>query len=322
MSSPSDKSDSSLRHPIAVVSERTGLSQDILRMWERRYGAVSPTRNAGGERLYSDADVARLRLLDAAVAAGRRISRVAGLSTPELEALVADDRAAQSSRVSGAPAARDAPPNALVEAALDRARALDARGLDEMLRRGAAVAGAPAFLEETIAPLLVRIGEMWHAGRISIGAEHVASAVIEAFTADVMRSLTAPGAARSVVVATPAGSRHVMGASLVAAAAAAEGWNVIFLGGDLPVAEIARAAAESGARAVALSVVYAADAADLVAQLRLLRERLAADVALIVGGRAVLPHARALSRSGLIVGETLDSLRSALRGVSEGTARA
>src|SRR5687768_11395483 len=87
------------RHPIAVVSERTGLSQDILRVWERRYGAVSPTRTESGERLYSDADVARLRLLDAAVAAGRRISRVATLSTTELEALIADDRDAESRRV-------------------------------------------------------------------------------------------------------------------------------------------------------------------------------------------------------------------------------
>ena len=51
------------RHPIAVVSERTGLSQDVLRIWERRYRAVAPTRTAGGERLYSDADVERLRLI-------------------------------------------------------------------------------------------------------------------------------------------------------------------------------------------------------------------------------------------------------------------
>ena len=50
-------------HPITVVSERTGLSQDVLRVWERRYGAVQPVRGPGGQRLYTDADIARLRLL-------------------------------------------------------------------------------------------------------------------------------------------------------------------------------------------------------------------------------------------------------------------
>ena len=282
-------------------------------MWERRYGAVSPTRTAGGERLYSDADVARLRLLDAAVAAGRRISRVAGLSTSELEALIAEDRAAESSRGPVSLAASGAQPNAVVDAALDRVRALDARGLDELLRRGAAVAGAPAFLEDSVAPLLRRIGDLWHAGKISIAAEHVASAVIESFVADVTRSLAVSDAAPSVLVATPAGSRHVMGASLVAAAAAAEGWNVIFLGGDLPVDEIVRTAMDGDVRAVAVSVVYAADAADMLAQLRLLREQLPPEVTLLAGGRAVMPHARALSRNGVEIGESLDALRQGLR---------
>ena len=66
------------RHPIAVVAERTGLSIDVLRVWERRYSAVLPGRGPGGQRLYADADVERLRLLDAAVQGGRRIGAVLG----------------------------------------------------------------------------------------------------------------------------------------------------------------------------------------------------------------------------------------------------
>ena len=301
------------RHPIAVVSERTGLSQDILRVWERRYGAVSPTRAESGERLYSDADIARLRLLDAAVAAGRRIGRVATLSTTELEALIADDRAAESRRVPVPTAAAIDSAEALTETALDRIRQLDARGLGELLRRGAAKTGAPPFLEQVVAPLLRRIGDLWHAGELSIAAEHVASATIEAFIADTTRALVPSQGAPSLLVATPAGSRHVLGASLVAAVAATEGWDVVFLGGDLPVAEIARAAVERGVRAVAVSVVYAGNATELLAQLRTLREQLPPNVALLAGGRAVLPHGRALSRSGVEIGETLDALRDSLR---------
>ena len=60
-------------HPIAVAAERTGLTQDVLRVWERRYGAVKPKRGANGQRVYTDADLEQLRLLHAATHAGRSI---------------------------------------------------------------------------------------------------------------------------------------------------------------------------------------------------------------------------------------------------------
>ncbi|MEO9019251.1 MAG: MerR family transcriptional regulator, partial [Gemmatimonadaceae bacterium] len=91
------------RHPISVVSARTGLSHDILRVWERRYAAVLPSRRTGGQRLYTDSDVERLSILHAATQGGRSISSVAGLSTEALTALVGEDIAARE-RLSAAPA--------------------------------------------------------------------------------------------------------------------------------------------------------------------------------------------------------------------------
>jgi DNA-binding transcriptional MerR regulator len=236
------------RHPIAVVSERTGLSHDVLRIWERRYRAVTPTRTSGGERLYSDADVERLRLLDAAVAAGRRIGRVATLPTSDLAELVAGDRAAKDrSAVEAAPGV-DAD-KSFIETALDRIQTLDARGLDELLRRSAAVLGTPAFLEQSVVPLLRDIGDHWHSGRLSIAEEHMASAIIEAFIVAAIQTMAVPDGAPLVLVATPVGSRHV-----------------------------------------------------------------------IVGGRAVLPRARALERIGIAVGETIDGVGTILHNLP-GTSR-
>lgn len=80
------------RHPIGVVSARTGIPQDLLRAWEKRYDAVVPGRGATGRRLYTDADIDKLRLLKRAVATGRRISDVAALSLEELKALTQEDR--------------------------------------------------------------------------------------------------------------------------------------------------------------------------------------------------------------------------------------
>ena len=306
------------RHPIAVVSERTGLSQDILRIWERRYRAVAPTRTAGGERLYSDADVERLRLLDAAVTAGRRIGRVAALPTSGLAELVADDRAAKD-RGGAARASSDAD-TTFIETALQRVRNLDARGLDDLLRRNAAVIGTPAFLEQSVVALLREIGDRWHNGRLSIAEEHMASAVIEAFLVAAIQTMAVPDGAPSVLVGTLPGSRHVIAAALVAAAASAAGWRPVFLGGDLPAVEVARAAIAGSALAVAISIVYADDIGQTLGELRQLRERLPANVAVIVGGRAVTPHARALERAGIEVGETIDAVRTILHDLA-GTSR-
>ena len=65
------------RHPMRVVTRRTGLSADLLRAWERRHEVVKPSRSMGGRRLYSDDDIERLRLLYRATLAGRSIGQVA-----------------------------------------------------------------------------------------------------------------------------------------------------------------------------------------------------------------------------------------------------
>src|SRR5215213_3572133 len=81
------------RHPIGVVARRTGLKPDLIRAWERRYGAVEPGRTETRRRFYSDADIERLLLLRRVVNTGRGISQVAGLPNEELEALVAAEPA-------------------------------------------------------------------------------------------------------------------------------------------------------------------------------------------------------------------------------------
>ena len=72
------------RHPMGAVAQRTGLSSDVIRAWERRYGVVSPERSSGGHRLYSDADVEKLRLLHRLTLAGRQIGGLVQLEQSAL----------------------------------------------------------------------------------------------------------------------------------------------------------------------------------------------------------------------------------------------
>ena len=318
MKAPPEPGTTRSGHPIAIVAERTGLSQDVLRVWERRYDAVQPLRGPGGQRYYSDADIERLSLLRAATHAGRGIGQVARLPTDVIAALVADDNAARERR---------APPAAVVSVAVDTiesalalARSLDAQGLDEMLRRAVAALGVSPFIETVAGPLLRRVGDEWHAGRLTPAPEHLVSSILHDIVAATMRSFPQrPGAPR-VLVATPAGDRHVIGAALVGAAAAVEGWSVLYLGSDLPAREIADAARAAGAQVVALSVVYVDDPARVLGELRTLRSLLPRAVWILAGGGGAGALGAELAAMDVVVEGSIPGLVARLRRIGSAVA--
>jgi DNA-binding transcriptional MerR regulator/methylmalonyl-CoA mutase cobalamin-binding subunit len=307
----SDKPRGAPRHPIAVVTERTGLSQDVLRVWERRYSAVSPARGPGGQRLYTDADIERFNLLQAATRAGRSISRVARLSTESLAAMVKEDAEARERRAPSTTAISEN--EDVVGSALALARALDPAALDATLRRATAVMGMPAFIDSVATPLLRRIGDEWHAGRMTPAQEHLVSSLLHDILAESIRSFAKRESSRRLLVATPAGERHAIGAALVGATAAVEGWDVLYLGPDLPADEIARAAVSAGVRLVALSVIYVENRDAVLDELRRLRSQLPRDIALIVGGGAASALASELSAIGVGVESSITGFMAELR---------
>jgi methylmalonyl-CoA mutase cobalamin-binding subunit len=171
----------------------------------------------------------------------------------------------------------------------------------------------PAFLDGLAAPLLRRMGEEWEAGRLTPAQERVATAIIHRVLEGAIQFLTAPYEAPSLLLATPAGERHVMGSVLAAAAAAAEGWRVTYLGPDLPAGEVAAAAIAVEARVVGVSVVYPRDRDDVLGELRTLRSRLPASVLLIAGGAGAAALASELRGAGIQVVQDLSELRATLR---------
>jgi MerR family transcriptional regulator, light-induced transcriptional regulator len=297
-------------HPIGVVAERTGLTPEVLRVWERRYGAVVPVRAAGGVRLYSDEDVVRLKLLRAATRAGRQIGQVALLPFEDLKRLVQEDQAEHAGRAVGQ---RDGGEEAVVAEALQLARALDGSGLESLLKRRAAIAGTQNFLHSVVGPFLRSIGDEWHSGRLSVGQEHLATRVVQRVVMTSLESLRPPPGAPVFIAAALSGDRHEMGVLLAAVTAASEGWDVVLLGADLPVLEIVAAARARDAAAVGISVVFveAPDRAQL--ELATLRAELPASTALLVGGSGSSALAADLKSSGAQVLGGLGDLRSALR---------
>jgi DNA-binding transcriptional MerR regulator/methylmalonyl-CoA mutase cobalamin-binding subunit len=263
------------RHPIGVVRERTGLSVQVLRAWERRYAVVRPVRSADGRRLYSDADVERLGLLQRASRAGRSVGTLVALSPGELRHMVHED--AERAR------RRPTLPGSYREKAMEAVADLAPERLELLLRRAIFSLGAVTFLEEVIAPLLEEIGDAWHAGRITVAHEHAASASLLQLLGWLARALEGSDAAPRVVLATPRGERHAFGAMMAAVVAAHDGWHVTWLGTDLPAADVAAAAEQGRGCIVALSST-ARGGGNLEREVAALRDLLPRHVTLLVGG--------------------------------------
>jgi DNA-binding transcriptional MerR regulator/methanogenic corrinoid protein MtbC1 len=304
---------------MGIVTRRTGLSAHLLRAWERRYEVVKPSRSEGGRRLYSDADIERLRLLYHATLAGRSIGQVAELSTEALTALVRLDAEADAKAELAGQGARGSElitPPATAGYLADCIRSverLDAPGLDATLRRAAVALPAAVLLDAVVVPLLERLGTRWREGTLRPVHGHLASAVLRRVLDRVIESASSPLGTANLVVATPAGQVHEFGALVVAAAAAAEGWRVTYLGADLPAEDIAEAAARTRARAAALSVVFPAGDAALGDELRRLRAVLPKDVTLVVGGAAASAYSEVLNEIGAEWLNDLEDFRAQLR---------
>jgi MerR family transcriptional regulator, light-induced transcriptional regulator len=303
------------RHPVRLVANRTGLSPHVLRAWERRYGVVAPHRSQGGQRLYSDQDVERLRRLRQLTTKGHSISRIATLSLPELERLEAEAPAAPS--MAPGEAVESSAAAELVAEALRAVRELDADELQGVLQRAAVTLGGPLFLDEVIGPAVEAVGDGWAGGSLSVAQEHMSSAVFRRVLEWLAGVYRVEGEQPRLVVATPPAQMHEIGALMVAACAAAEGWGITYLGPDLPVADLLAAARDTDARAVALSIVYSSNDETLLAAVRAARRGLPEGTPLLVGGAAASHLREPLEDLGAIVLHSLPELRARLRKLDE-----
>lgn len=302
------------RHPIGVVVQRTGLTSHVIRAWERRYSVVEPHRSEGGHRLYSDAEVERLRLLHRLTRGGRQIGQLAGLPTEELAELLRQDGVVEART---GPRPEDDPDTGrqaeeLGAAAWEAMKVFDADALGDALRRAALTLSVASFLDDFLLPLMDRVGEAWAHDELSPAHEHLASTVAGRVTGWLAGHFGSPATGPPLVVATLSGHRHELGALAAALVAASEGWRVRYLGPDLPASDIALAVRRTAARVVALSVVFPVDDPPTEVELRGLADALPPGTAVFVGGRASDRYAELLKELGFVRLDSFRSFRAAL----------
>lgn len=272
---------------IGALSKASGIPMDTLRTWERRYGFPAPHRTAGNQRLYPASTLERLFLIARALDLGHRAASVVPATAEALLRL--PGIAPTVPPVVTAPAAKaieDAPSATTGWLAQWMAcvQALDAAGLDQALRRSWSELGALAFLTQRTGPFLESVGEAWAVGAITVAHEHFASERLRDFLAGIWAPMAVENRGPTVLCTTLPGDQHVLGLHMVACVAALAGLRVVFLGADLPIVDIARAARQT-ALAVLVSVSSASDPAMSSAHLATLRRLLPQEIGILVGGR-------------------------------------
>jgi methanogenic corrinoid protein MtbC1 len=274
----------------------TGLSIDTLRAWERRHQAVTPVRDDRG-RVYTEADVARLRLLRGAVEHGHSIGRLAGLGDEQLRQLAAagQNAAAMSAVVS---ARRTSIDTAALTAAL---RAYDATAIDQQISRLASVLPPLELLRDLLMPVLAQVGDDWHRGTARVAHEHLMSSTMRTILGSLVRLYARPDAPTRLLFATLAGERHEIGTLGAAMLAASSGLGVAYLGPDLPAREIVESVRPAGAQVLVLGLTSTSTGEAKERELRTIVRDLPKDVELWAGGRGAARHAALISPRGLVL---------------------
>jgi DNA-binding transcriptional MerR regulator len=275
---------------IGELARRTGVSPEVLRAWEQRYGLLRPERTPGGFRLYGDADERRVRrvkdLITAGVAAGEAARRVL------------EDGASPTPEPAG---------GALDDLRLDLRLALDTfdgERAHEAFDRLLAALAVESVLKDVVLPYLRELGERWERGEVSVAQEHFASNLLRGRLLGLARDWdAAPGP--GVVLACPPGERHDLPLIAFGVVAGRRGWRVTFLGGDTPFDTLEDAVRSARASLVVLSV---ATPAALDAHADAVRH-LASIAPVAIGGHADPERIRSLGASPL-EGDPVDAART------------
>ncbi len=256
---------------IQQLSQETGIGIDTLRIWERRYGQPTPSRDAQGRRLYTSSQVDELRIVKKLQQFGQRPGKIFAMNPRQrhdlLDRLISDQRP------------DDKRLQRVVEDMSPRQVAAELAGQYAEL-------GLNAFVMKYVPPLLRYLDHGWTTGQLSIVREHLISDQLENLLShelDKMKISDQP----QLVFLTLCGERHKLGLLLAAVLFQQAGVQVHWLGEELPLSEVPDLATTLDVNGVALSFSSHYASRQAKQDLRSLRMQLDPQIKIIAGGCAV-----------------------------------
>ncbi len=285
----------SASYSISDVERETGITREILRIWERRYGFPTPHRDSRGDRQYCQKDVDALHQVRKLMDAGMRPGKILAGGVEGLRALHGN------APTSGIHPERDA--------LLQLLKQHDAKRLDLWLRQQLGD-DLDQFVRMRASQYCQWVGESWFHGELEIFEEHLFSERLESLLRQAMSALQEANQPPHVLLTTAAGELHGLGLLMTESLLRLAGCRLTSLGTNTPINDIIQAARRMPCDIVALSFSAAYPHAQVRTDLQRLRQGLPAHCQLWAGGQAVARLR--LNQPGLHLIHSLDSLNHAV----------
>jgi len=280
-----NKEDENRYISIGALSRTCGIPVETLRNWERRYGFPSPVRRPSGHRRYPLELVHRLRLVRRVLEAGFKPSFAVAAPVEDLDRALSEAASEIEEHQPRAEEGIDGVRADLVAAVT----ALDAAGLEAILRRAWSRFGAHVFITKLAVGFLREIGDRWADGSLNIAHEHFASEVFQSFLAGQWRPMARRSSGKAVVLAAFEGDLHVLGLHMAAVFLAMGGLRPVFLGAGTPSLDIIAAARDGNVVAVVIGMSAASDPTTSARRLAAMRRELPTAQVVAFGGNEDLP---------------------------------
>lgn len=286
--------------PIQAVERETGVSKELLRMWERRYQFPLPLRDHQGDRIYPQDQVSKLRLLRRLIDNGFRPGKIIAMETSELENLL---RSKYTNRIESTPE--------LETELIAALKSHDSNALREYLSHQLVKMGLQSFILEFLQYANPMVGDAWMRGIIEIHEEHLYTEQVQSLIRGAISSLRAATSAPHILLTTPPDEAHTLGILMTEAMLRLDNVDAVCFGAQTPVRDIVQAAQKHRMDIVALSFSASYPSSKAIEFLEELRFRLPLTIEIWAGGSALRSTRRSVESVEFF--HDLSSIRKAVQ---------
>lgn len=285
-----------LRLPIQAVERETGVSKELLRMWERRYAFPHPERDEQGDRIYPQDQISKLRLLRRLIDNGFRPGKIIGLDIPDLENLL---RSRYSTTLESAPE--------IEKELIATLKSSDMHQIRDYLSHQLIRMGLQSFILDFLQYANPIVGDAWMRGIIEIHEEHVYTEQVQNLIRNAVAGLRPNAEPPRVLITTPPEENHSLGMLMVEALLRLDSVDAACFGPIMPVREIVQGVQKNRIDIVALSFSASYPASKAIEFLEEVRFRLPMTVDIWAGGSSL--RGRRRSVDGVEIFQDLESIR-------------
>jgi len=265
-----------VRLPINAVERETGVSKELLRMWERRYGFPVPERDEQGDRIYPMPQVAKLRLLRRLIDFGFRPGKIILEPSEALERLLSTQSKGSFNTTPE-----------FEKELMDALKAQEPSQLRDYLSHQLIKMGLQSFILEFLQYANFIVGDAWMRGRLEIHEEHFFTEQIQSLVRQAIGNLREANMPPRILLATPPEETHTLGILMVEAILRLDNVDAVCYGAQMPVRDVAQAVARHKMQIVAISFSASYPTSKAIDYLEELRFRLPLSIEIWGGGAAL-----------------------------------